>query len=381
MIEARRHLLWILVWILAGVMAAGAAGQAAEKNEIQTVELGKRYVDPLHGFSLRPPAGTDRQRQRVAARLVSWTKRDPRTGAIAWTLSVLKVTETNEKIELKPYSQALAKKLQTQENFREVTTELAPVAGKAAIHLRGVSGGSLGLWQRQVWVLTKARKFLIIKITGPVDMKDRLDAICGAVLATLEVTDPKKALEKRKELLARGEKLLAGLTDKKLTDATHGEPQWCLLRFKGDDVGFMLTTESATRREGRRGYEVKLWVMSRLPKDQPRLLKRVLFTTVDRKLERWTESLQIGSGPTSVVIGEDGIRQDDVIVCNFARGDRIDTNKKAVPASLTFYLPRAIGLLLPRLVDLQEQTSYAFAVYAGDVNDFDMRTLKVIGPD
>ncbi len=364
--------------VLACVAAICIIATGQDKPVEEKIELDKRYVDTLRGFSLRPPAGTERRRDRVAARLVSWSKRDEESGAIAWTLSVLQATNDQKNIDMKKYAETLKRQLEQGEDFRNVTTELSPVANKAAIHIRGVAAG-VQMWQRQVWILASAGRFLIIKITGPKNNADQLDKICDAVLATVEITDPNELKKHRKEMLEKGQELLAGITDKELEKAVDTEARWFLMKLDKKDVGFMLVREAITRTKGEHGYEVRQWIMTQLPKDQPRLMRSVMFTNADRSLERWTQSLQIGSGQTAVQIGEDGMKQKDLIVCDVSNAGRISTQQKSVLDNI--YLPKAMAFMLPRLVDLDKKAAYGFATYASQSNSFDMRSFTVVGPD
>ena len=73
--------------------------------------LGRRYTDPVNGFSLRPPLDAERVRQTSPALLVSWRKRDPDRNAVLRTLSVLRAVEKRPMGDLGTYSKALADKL------------------------------------------------------------------------------------------------------------------------------------------------------------------------------------------------------------------------------------------------------------------------------
>jgi len=348
------------------------------------VELGGRYVDPIHGFSLRAPLGTERTRDPSPSRLVTWSRREEKTNAVVWKLSVLRAVESSKTVEIEPYSRALAKKLRSEENFKIDSVEIKTFAGRPAIDLRGVTGGAVRLWRRQVWVLARAGEFLVFIITGPVDAARQLGAICDKVLATLELTDPKAGQAQRLKSLENGKRLLAGLTDERMAAAIISQPQWYLLKLKGKDVGFMRTMESIAKRDGVMGYEVITWVMFQQPKAQQRFGRRVMFTTADRQLERWNESLQTGKGKTARRLSEEGIKQAEMIVCYISRGGaKLQTRKKMLEpdAIRAVYLPRAMGAMLWRLVDLTTPMTYAFATYNSSANSFDMRTFAVLGPE
>jgi len=343
----------------------------------ETVVLGKRYVDSLHGFSLRPPVGTERKRGFSPSRLVSWSRRDPASGAIVWTLTVLHATERKKQIDLGPYSKALADKLRKEDNFKMESLELSPVAGKPAIHLRGLTAG-VKMWQRQVWILARPSQFLIVMISGPETIKDRLETICRRVLGTLQLTDPTKARETQRKNLSRGRGFLSDLNDKRFAGAIQAGPTWFLLKYKGRDVGFRRVTEAPARREDVDGYLVKMWVMLALAKTEVRLLKHEMFVAADLGVERWRKRIQIGSGKAARVIDEEGLKQNELIVCNVLLDRRMTTRKKEVNEAI--YLPQAAGMLLGRLIDLKTPAAYAFAVYDSEQNGFDMRTFTVVGP-
>jgi len=372
------------IWFLAGavVLAVWASGQAGE------VKLAGRYIDPVHGFSLRPPAGAISKREFSVSRLVSWSKRDPGTGAIAWTLSVHRVIEGHKDIDLKQYSKALAEKLARQEKFKVDSVKLSPAGGKGAIHLRGISGGRVKLWQRQVWILARPQQFLIIMISGPVDMKARLDDICQAVLETLKLTDPKTAAALREKMLARGRKLLAGLTDEKLAAAIRTKPQWLLLRLENKYVGFMKVAESRAEREATAGYEVKTWVWAQVrAKAPPTLGKLVAFATADRTREYWSKNAWVGAGQGRLrkVLGEEVTTHRNSISSKVTSNEprpRTQARKTTIPpGNIPVYLPQAMVMLLPRLVDLKAKGTYAFAVYNAQADGFDMRTFSVAGAE
>jgi len=372
-------------WIVsAGVLLA--AGAAAWAQDGGAVELDRRYIDTLNGFSLRPPAEVERKREFSASRIVYWQKRDPKTNAIAWTLSVLRAAESNENIDLAPYSKALAEKLQKNNDYKISSTELGKVGDKPAILFAGVTGGSIQWWQRQSWVLVEPGRFLVFAMAGPEDSKANLDKIYSEVLGTVQFSDPKEIKAQREKNLGRGQELLAGLTRERIAAALVTGPQWFLMRMKDKDVGFMSQNEAMVSNKGDDGFEITVWVMLEIPKDQPRLMKQVLFATPNGLLERWKQQLQVGSGNQSQVVAEDGSRINEMVVCNIQHDDKIDTRKKVVPKiplppnmSKDVYLPRAIGFLLPRLVDLSKAGSYGFAVYTSEANDFDLRTFTVYG--
>ena len=57
------------------------------------VKLASPYIDPVRGFSLRPPVNTTRLRMTSANRLVVWTRRQGPNAPILWRLSLYARTE------------------------------------------------------------------------------------------------------------------------------------------------------------------------------------------------------------------------------------------------------------------------------------------------
>ncbi len=369
---------------LAVLLTTGLYAQRADGET--NIKLGKRYIDQLRGFSLRPPAGTQRLRKPSPSLLVSWVRRDAKTGAIAWTLSIQQAIEKQKDLNLKAYAKALEQKLTLEQNLRVESSKLAPTAGKPGIHIRGEIAGRGKLWQRQVWLLAEPQRFLIFSITGPAATKATLEKVMDAALGTLRVINLEDALKARKENIERGKVFLKAITDEKLKAAVDTQPQWYLFRMQGDYTGFMKVLESTSRRENRNGVEIRKWVMWKTPKAPPRLLKSVLFTTADRSLEEWKDRFQVGLIEARSGSREDGIKQNELIVCSLAETVRKPrphwqerAKKKIVPEDI--YLSKAIGDMLSRLVDLTRPAAYSFASYTSTANAFDMRTFTVVGSD
>ena len=362
--------------VLLGVCAGWAWAQGAGK-----IKLGAAYKDQVEGFSLRPPLGTERIREPSTSRLVTWAKRDRKTGAIAWTFSVIRVIHAKRKIaDLATYGKEVARKLRIEDKFKLESVRMAKTGGKGAFHIRGQTSGISRRWQRQVWVQASPHRFLVFVMTGLPGEKARLDSICDTILQTLDVRDPAAERMARQKTLKRGETLLRGLTEKQFAAAVAGKPQWYLMRIKGKPIGFMLIQSSAAKRAQVKGFEVKTWAMVRPAGGEVRLMKRVLFTTPTRVLEEWKESVQVGDGKSATVASEIGMMTNGTkIVCDVSYNGKVTTKGKLVPAGI--YLPRATAMLLPRLADLAKPATYGFATYTTKVNDFDYRAFTVVGAD
>ncbi|MFB3891881.1 MAG: hypothetical protein ACE15C_07640 [Phycisphaerae bacterium] len=367
-----------------GAVALAACVAAAQTTN-EAVELGSKHIDLNNGFSIRSPAGADRQRTIGQTQLVSWVGRDAKTGAVAWTLTVQKVTEAGKIDNLKVYSGKVLDKLKAQQDFAADPVTLGQVDGKDCFDIKGTldvpdpaKRAKIRFWQRQVWIQTDGTQFLIVMITGNPADKDKSDAILTAVLKTVTIIDPKAVAAQREEHLKAGKELLAGLTMDKLVAAASKEPRWFLLKLNDKPVGFMAQAEgpSATA-AGPKGLVVKSCIYLKLDANpDSKLVKRTtMFVSSDLASEEWSETRAVGAAEES----EKGARQGAEITCTLkpAAGKAVDRKARSPSESC---LPRAVGMLLPRLVDLGKPCAYAFLSYSPQDDIFETRTFTVEGP-
>ena len=365
--------------VAAAVLLAGAAAHVRAAD----VELAGRYVDPRNGFSLRPPMGADRSREYSPSRLVRWSMRDPRSGAIAWTLTVRKEPGPDPGVRLKAFAEAMAAKLGRGKDVREESVVPARVLGKDALYVRAETGKKARRWLYELWVLADAKRFLALSMVGPVGGKDRLEAIFREVAATWRLTDPKSLAAARKENLQRGGELLKSVTDGRLAKAVSAQPRWYLYRRAGRDIGFLHVAEAITRRGLATGLEVRTFARLEMRGGQVMHIRRTMFAQASRRAESWTERVRIRRrGKTVRALSESGHLAGGMIVCKVTSGGKANTRKKAVnEQTAAHYLPRAMAILLPRLIGRARPGAYAFAGYTTAANDFDMRTFTVLGDE
>ena len=357
------------------VLAAGVCAAAAE------VELAPRYIDAKNGFSLRPPAGADRNREFSPRRLVRWSVRDPKTKAIAWTLTVRRESARDPGVTLKGFADALARALARRKDVRVESVIPARVLDKDALYVRTEHGTRSRRWQYELWVLADAKRFLVLAFEGPMGMKDDIETSGREVIATLRLTDPVTLAAARKVNLGRGRAFLAGLTEKKFLAAAGIEPLWYLYRRGGRDIGYFHVAAAAASRGFTKGIEVRTFARIKLKGGQVMHLSRTMFFTRDRAREDWRETARVRRAREVIrKMSEEGRLRDGSISCKVSLGGKSQTRHKAVPPpTAAHYLPRALAVLLPRLVDLAKPAAYAFAGYTTAANDFDMRTFTVAG--
>jgi hypothetical protein len=344
-------------------------------------KLAPTYIDPVRGFSLRPPAGTTRSRATSANRLVSWTRRKTPKSPILWRLSIYWRSEKTFKPggDLLAHGRTLVKRLKKSEGFQASGPRVIDLPAGKGINLRGLTTGKVKFWQRRVWVYLRASQFLEVRISGPVSDKGKLDTIATSVLKTLKIVDPKEALAQRKKALTRGTELLKALTDKKLASALDTSDQWYLYYRDGKAIGFMYQKEATATSRGKSGCRIKSWIMMKFA-GKTMKLHRDMFTTTDRSGETWTEAASMESLRKNVRMKEKGSKTDARIDCEITSGSK-KVAQKPTTAPQDNYLPRAMAWLLRRMVDLKAPASYAFATYNGQSGRFNLRTFTIIGPE
>ena len=193
-------------WIVAALVCplAPAFAEPPAASQPSGVAMGSPYVDLFHGFGLTPPAGAERGTDRILAQLVSWKMRDAKTNAILWTLTVGKIVNKEAPDDMGDYAKSLAATLKEKENFQVAASEVREIAGHKAVDFKGTTEGKVRWWQRQVQIASGKGNFVLLRMTGPADAADSMDATMTAVLATVKIIDPKEALAQRERNLKAG---------------------------------------------------------------------------------------------------------------------------------------------------------------------------------
>ncbi|MFP4052228.1 MAG: hypothetical protein ACLFV7_00005 [Phycisphaerae bacterium] len=362
------------IFVLTTVLLAGSLTRA-------DVDLAQPYRDPLSGFSIRPPKGAQRKLKTGTATLAQWLQRDEDSGAIVWTLTVSKAAykvKEDEEFNLREYGKQLSKEMMQRDRFKVEKLSFGSVDKKPAITMAGQSAGTLKFWQKQVWVRSKPGRFLVFTLFGPLNKADRLRSVMDKVMDNVTITDPEEELKRRQTYLRNGKVALLGLTREAVAKAAADKPLWMLMKLKGKTVGWMRQSESMDKEQQFEGLKVVTHSSAELPKSPVRLSKSDMFSSIGRTYERWTELLQIGSGKTAVSFMEKAFRKDRVILCNASRNGKALPVLKREDVPAQWFLPKAIGMMLPRFLDLDKPRTYAFATYNSRTNKYDMR-LFVVG--
>ncbi len=368
--------------------------RASEGTAVGPDLLGKRYTDPLGGFSLCPPRGGRQVKTKHALYLAQWLRRDAGTDETIWSLNAYRTTMKHAQTDIKSCAKVLAREIEKQPGAKVESTRFMTVAGTSAVSFAGkMTGrsqiGSTGLqtdlsdmFFRQVWIPTGPGKFLVVEWGVLASQKPLIQPTWKAILASVKLFDPKVAILKQKENAKRSQRLLwEEITPEKLRAAMTTDPKWFLVYKDKKTVGWLCVQARPSRMNQDVGYEIRTWAMYEIPKQKIRLVRQRMFTNPKFSLERWHIHVQVGAGPDTVMVAEDGIRQRGLILCTLSDPQQRRMQKKLPESVKDIYLPKALGMVLPVLVDRSRKAVYTFAEYAGAENDFHMRTFTVAGPE
>ena len=221
------------------------------------------------------------------------------------------------------------------------------------------------------------------------------------MLDTVKLLDRSIVKEDQNQRLFRTRAFLTTLTAQKLRETIVPE-QWMRLLQNGKDIGYMYIVEEIDSKGG--SDRVKVGVRSRsYPDDTNQIDGETWFiVNTDRRHEDWSNLMWVQDRKTKqgnqiVEIGSSDrrtTRQADnsgQIQVGDARDPKqppvrtfdtyelnVQTPAEPVKRSLPpFYMPQAIGHLLPRLLPIREPKTYLFATYASDRKEVMMRYVDV----
>jgi hypothetical protein len=366
--KSTAYMIVLLASLLSLSCSVHKPGQPASAPAAEAAgTLGPKHIDIPDGFAIRPPAAAVRMQERPALRQVIWNGRDATSGAIAWTLSVVRTKDEQAGDDLAVLAKTLSQRLAGSDSKVESGTVIR-LAGRQTVDLRRTLEQGR-LWQRQLFVPAGKGEFVVVTISGPPLDKTRLSALCQASAETLELLDSRLMLQAREANLAAGRALLAGLTIDKLRAAVGKDDQWFRMDLKGQPVACLLVRESIWTVDGKDGLVIRhLMIWKQTDQGQ---VETSCSATADRLRERWSSRRSENDVTTFDKRGSD-------IVCSVPKfkGTRNLTLSESMEG---VYLPRAIHMILGRLVDRGKATGYAFAVYNEIANAMDVRVMTVVG--
>lgn len=413
-----KHLLvFVLLLLLFGVFPLIAVAQPGGG------ESAVLYVDKLNGFSILPPEGAVLNPQKSPQTIVEWLCCDPKTKAVKWSLRVLSVTTNGSDSSVESFAKTFAGELAARENTTVTDKEIVKISGRGAIAISGTKGGKADgpadkktdnkkpeIYFRRLWVLTALEKvevdmgksektpvagenqkskvtlvnaeFLLFELVAPLTNKDAAAAVWEKAISSLKILDVEETLSQLRDNSERAKVFLQNLWDSNTLESVTAEPSWYLVFSDGKPVGWVMMQGKMVRRNHVDGFELRLCSMRSEPGKKVLLARQRLFVDPKGQGGFWRIYSQVGDGGDSIFSSEEGLLRGNKIVCNIFNGDSLEVREKDVPGEVRdILLPKAIGLLLPLLVDPDKQVGYTFAEYSSGKNTFNMRSFTVYAPE
>lgn len=382
-------------WMCMGtflVLAASCGAQPGTEHAVAGRET--RYRAPLEGFALRPPPGAQKTTQRIPAILAQWTRSAPESGETLWTLRVYRTTFRNRQADVRDYAQAVKETLKLRPDLQVDDLNFLNLGEVPAIQVTGktkekVVTDAMGINTkvpstelRQVWFLRGPGEFLVLDFVTVGNRLEWTNRLWETLVSSVELFDPAVFLQEQEKRIQRAGVFLNRLTGEAIQHALPKTPRWFLVRKDDTSVGWLCMQGRPTRKKHVAGYEIRSWAMFQLPGQPVRLVRQMQFTDPNMSMGLWSGRIQLGSGEQSVLFVEDGLRQGRMILATWNDGRRMATERKDIPEMMFgMYLPRAVGTLLPALLDRTNPAGYTFSEYDRQINDFQVRTVMVVGPE
>ena len=352
-----------------------------------------RYTDTLNGFSLKPPTGGVRVQREKATYVAAWIENDKKTHETLWNLSV-SVPELPMRFRSIDSYQEMLQKLAEKGKAKVLSIKTTKASGFPAIEMLGVIPGQTTKSPdgkvthkepdhdfRQLWVLVKPGKFILVDFVSSKSQALRLNLRWRSIRSSLTLTNPETTIRQQKENVRRTQEFLwKEFSEAKLRSAIPVTTRWYLIRKGRTPVGWWCIEGNAGKHIKTPGYLVRIRMMLRMPNQPELLVRETLFTDAAFKTESWKKYMQTGLGKEGNSYLDDGARHLGLILCRRRKNTAEKENRIVLPGGVKdIYLPKALEVLLPALLDLKKSVSYNFAEYHSSDNNFVMRIVSVLG--
>jgi len=411
----------IAVFVLIGsvrLLAAdlGDPAGVAEVDPAAEAMLGPAFESRAAGIALRPPEGSKEIRRGLPDEIVCFVQENRQ-----WVLRVMRFTLPNP-TPLSEYKDAAGKLLP---GVLEQTTAALLTANPGAELLRqdvaNVDDGDVGMIAirynlgtvhkllQQGLIRENDRVYYVLEFTTPgappltpaevVHPAERaaVDTFAG-VLDSIKLFDRGGIKQDQEMRLFRTRELFLSLTEERLRAAIVPQ-QWLRLIKNGKDIGYTYIIESDQKPD--KGTGLSIGIRSRTyPEPGVQVdAESWFFTTWDRKQEEWSNVAALkraGSLPEYVTelgstlhrlkpVPDEAVQDGDnrgvqpvnertLEVMFISKSGALPAIKQDLPP---FYIPQALGQIIPRLLPLKRQTTYLFAVYVPDQRSVMLRYVDV----
>lgn len=370
----------------------------------------RRYTDPINGFSFIPPADGVQAQADENLYLARWVKAQKDTRKVLWAMDVnrwvanivdKKKKELSEeqyaKLPMSVFKDIIISEFNTDE-VKIDSEKVIKIDSHDAIEITGtitrekltdagltVEKEIVKNWFSQIWVRIAPRVFITFKMVADDKSRKTAETLWKGVVDSIEISDTQKTLTQQQLKTRRAESVIEKLRQDGIKSVFITDPQWFLVEKEGKTIGWFSSKAFRKELNNRTGFQISSCaeVQPQSDKEVVRLIYQTVFVSDDLDYESWLMRMQIGSGEMAELVVEKGIRQQKLVFCNTATpGIGTESHQTQIPKLVeTIYLPRAVGAVVPAIIDLAKPGSYTFAEYSSNKNDFVMREVEVIGPE
>ncbi len=415
----------LAVLVSAGVHAQEATnllpGRPDRDISANAVPLAEAFESVSGGISIRPPQGGKMIRRPGEAEIVRWVYEQPSGAFLSVTSTSLKrpASLTTADLENAPdpgmLEMAAAELKRVYPGVQIVRNDTTNVADQAVGMLAArYTVGTTSYLSQQAIVQGSEQSYYTInyvtpgaKPNTPLDAEPEPQEIAAvetfaAVLDSVQLLDRTNIKVDQDQRLYRTRALFVNLTQTRM-DALLIPEQWFRIQKNGKDIGYLYTVEETTKLGG--SPAVKIGIRSRQFDEKKRRIdaEAWLYMTIDRKHEKWSRVSVVTDGKEQAhgtEIGASDLATKAVL--DTATGGRPQIGEKqrfrevdeypltvkyagktGEPEPITrmlppWYLPQALGQLLPRAVPRTERKGYLFATYVPDRREVMMRYVDVL---
>lgn len=402
----------LLLCALACFASGSSYAQGAKPAATPAAEspLGERFVSAAGGISFRAPADAKRIKpSAVGTTIVQYYNAEDR-----WSLAVQRlIFEKPTKLVTADDPKTLEDESQTKPGILDATARQLQVNNQATQVLRkdvvNVGRNNAGVlitrftesgqtWLRQQALIEASDRLYYSfdlrtpSTWTPADKEDEEDPteqvaveVFNAILDSVQLVDQSNLINDRNERLYRTRALFVTMNTK-LRALNPGE-HYFRIRQNGKDVGWLFTTEEAGERASEPGYFATALSETTSKEGRKDSMASEMFVSRDRRKESWVTHAVSDNKQAKVYASEFGVtswRMQKVLDEKEGDADPADEKQPKIRVeeryvlSVTqtgkagaapeikrdlppYYLPQALGQLLPRLVPLNEPKGYLFA--------------------
>lgn len=418
--------------ILGTVLSMGlVAGAFAQATQPASVPLGPPFRSVAAGISIAAPLGMNPVRGAVGSSEVVRFADEKRK----WVLKVSRVMlEPDKPLPLTGFSDSRGQKFP---GMLEMTADqfLSDIPGSQELRRETVMlrdreigmqaakfnfGLETNITQQAIIPTTRTNQieYFIVAMTSAAPRDGDLEADPNVISAvttftkvvdSVELLDQTEILKDRDERLGSTRLLYLNLTELKQREVLR-PGQWLRMMRDGKDVGFMYVVEEIARDLPRKGPPdpkpgpegVLVGIRSRITADDGGRIdsESWSFSTFDRKYEAFSTTTYADSPRTGKTIGGDvgfsrwrerpiavqsgiGLGRPEVDLTTEYKLEVTKLGRSAAPEPIVrelppFYLPQAVGHILPRVMDLRRPDKFLFAAWVPDAGQVMYRYIDIL---